>query len=83
MRNTNDSDFADHLGDYMVWIAQKRLTIQPAPYPEKALYEWVKPDTSAICLCGYGMVAKSVEWLKDKYALVMNSREQVKSREKS
>ena len=77
LRNTDDSNFTDHPGQYLIWIAQKKLLIQPSPYPEKALYEWVIFDKSEFCLCGFGTVAESVQWIKDIYKRTMNSRKLV------
>jgi len=77
LRNTDDSDFTDHPGQYMIWIAQKKLSIHPSPYPEKALYEWVTFDKSEFCLCGYGAVAESMQWIQDIYDRTMNSRKLV------
>lgn len=77
LRNTDDSDFTAHPGQYMVWIAQKKLPIHPAPYPGKALYEWVTFDKSVFCLCGFGTVAESVQWIRDIYKRTMDSRKLV------
>jgi hypothetical protein len=74
LRNTDDSDFTNHPGKYMIWIAQRRLPVHPAPYPKKALYEWVTFDKSQFCLCGFGAVAESEKWIQDIYERTMNSR---------
>jgi hypothetical protein len=77
LRNVDGSDFTNYPGEYMVWIAKMRLPISPAPYPEKALYEWVTFDKSEYCLCGYGTVAESLQWIQDIYKRTMDSRELV------
>ena len=77
LRNPDECDLTEHAGDYLVWIAQKKLSIHPAPYPEKALSQWIKFCKSEFCLCGFGMVAESVKWVKAKYDLAMNSRKLV------
>jgi hypothetical protein len=82
-RAFQQSNFTTRVGKYMIRIAQKKLPVQPAPYPEKALYEWVTPDKSAFCLCGYGTVAESFEWIKDLYEGVMNFRRKVKLEEQT
>jgi hypothetical protein len=74
LRNTDATDFTTHPGQFLIWIAKKRLAVHPAPYPEKALFEWVAFDESEFCLCGYGAVAESEEWIKDIYKRTMNSR---------
>jgi hypothetical protein len=78
LRNTDASDFTAKPGDYMIWIARKALPIHPAPYPEKALYHWVTFDKSVFCLCGFGTLAESVDWIQDIYKRTMNSRKRVK-----
>jgi hypothetical protein len=77
LRNTDDSDFTEHPGQYMIWIAKKSLPVHPSPYPEKALYEWVTFDKSEFCLFGYGAVAESAEWIQDIVKRTMNSRKLV------
>jgi len=74
IRSTDDSDFTTYPGQYMIWIAREALSINPAPYPEKALAEWVTFDKSKFCLCGYGVVAESVQWIQDIYNTTMASR---------
>jgi hypothetical protein len=74
LRNTDDSDFTVHPGHYMIWIALTRLPVHPVPYPQKALYQWVAFDRSSPCLCGYGAVAESVEWIRDLYDTTMATR---------
>ena len=74
LRNPDDCDLTEHAGDYMVCIAQKKLPIHPAPYPEKALGQWIQFNQSEFCLCGFGMVAESLKWVKKKYDLAMYSR---------
>jgi len=78
LRNTDDSDFTTHPGQYLIWITPQELSINPAPYPEKALAEWITFDKSEFCLCGYGVVAESVEWMQDIYTRTMNSRKLAK-----
>jgi len=78
LRNPDECDFTNRPGDYMVWIARKALPIHPAPYPEKALYDWVAFDQAEFCLCGYGAVAESVERIQDIYKRTMNSRKLAK-----
>jgi len=77
LRNTDDSDFTAHPGQYMIWIAQKKLQVDPMPYPEKALGQWIKFDKSEFCLCGFGVVAESVQWIQDIYKRTMDSRKLV------
>jgi hypothetical protein len=78
LRNTDASDFTAKPGHYMIWIAPRALPIDPAPYPTKALYEWVTFDKSGFCLCGFGTVAESVQWIGDIYTRTMNSRKLAK-----
>lgn len=78
LRNPDECDFNTRPGDYMIWIAKKQLPIHPAPYPQKALGQWVTFDKSSFCLCGYGRVAESVDWIQDIYERTMNSRRLVK-----
>ena len=82
LRNPDDCDLTRRAGDYLVWIAKKKLQIDPAPYPEKALGEWIKSDKSQFGLCGFGMVAESVEWVKHKYDLAMSARKLAREEEK-
>jgi hypothetical protein len=77
LRNTEDSDLTAHPGQYMIWIAKKKLSVHPLPYPEKALYEWVTFEKSEFCLCGFGAVAESVQWIQDIYKTTMDSRKLV------
>ena len=78
LRNPDECDLTEHAGDYQVWIAQKKLPIHPAPYPEKALGQWIQFNPSEFCLCGFGMVAESVKWVKEKFNLAMFSRQLAK-----
>ena len=78
LRNPDDCNLTDQAAHYMVWIAKKKLSIDPAPYPERALFDWVKFDKSEFCLCGFGMVAESVVWVKETYDLAINARKLVK-----
>jgi hypothetical protein len=79
LRNPDECDFTANPGDYMIWIAEKKLPIHPAPYPQKALAQWVVFEESKFCLCGYGVVAESVEWIKDKFNVAAKARKQAKS----
>jgi hypothetical protein len=78
LRNPDECDFTAQPGHYMVWIAKKKLPMHPAPYREKALYQWVKFDRSEFCLCGFGVVAESVDWIQDIYNRTMISRRTAK-----
>jgi hypothetical protein len=80
LRNTDESNFTTHPGQYLVWIAQKRLPIHPVPYPQEALFNWVRFDKNEFCLCGYGAVAESVQWVQRLYETAMASRKQVAGR---
>ena len=81
LRNTNDSNFTTHPGEYMIWIARERLPINPAPYPKKALAEWVTFDKSAFCLSGYGAVSESIDRIQRTYDIAMDSRKRAKGLE--
>jgi hypothetical protein len=72
LRRTDECDFTSKQGDYMVWICQTKLPIYPAS--DKALYEWVSFDKSTACLCGYGLVAETVDDMGDTYDRVMATR---------
>jgi hypothetical protein len=61
LRTTDECDFTQRPGHYMIWIAPEKLPIQPAP--DRALYEWITPERSKPVLCGYGMVAESEHFL--------------------
>jgi hypothetical protein len=79
LRHTDDADFTERTSHYMVWIAQKKLSVDPAPYHEKALYEWVTPEKSGFCLCGYGTVAESADWIKEIYERTISTRRRVEN----
>jgi hypothetical protein len=81
LRNTDDSDFTTHPGQYMIWVAEEKLSINPAPYPQKALAEWVTFDKSKFCLSGYGAVAESVEWIQELHKQTMDSRRRAEGME--
>jgi hypothetical protein len=78
LRNPDERDFTTHCGEYIVWIAQRKLQVIPEPYPKKALGDWVVADKTAFCWGGYGTVAESVDWVKDIYDRTMKGREQAK-----
>lgn len=78
LRDPDDCNFTDKAGHYLIWITKKKPEIDPVPHPDRALYDWIKPDRSEFILCGYGMVAESVNWINDTYNLAMKSREQTK-----
>jgi hypothetical protein len=72
LRMSGDYNFSTRPGDYMIWISKSALRVDPAP--EKALYEWVSFSSSSPCLCGYGMVAETVDQMGRFYELVMGTR---------
>lgn len=81
LRRTDECDFTTHPGDYLVYIAKEALPMHPAPYPQKALGQWVVFDKSEFCLCGYATVAESVQWVQDVYQRTMDSRKRVEEQE--
>jgi len=78
LRSPEVHDFTAHYGDYLVYIAERKLAIFPEPYPKKPLGDWVAVDKTAFCLGGYGTVAESADWMKDVYDRTMKGREEVK-----
>jgi hypothetical protein len=72
LRLTSEHDFTNRPGQYMIWIAERKLSIDARP--ERARYEWVSFDKSFPCLCGYGAVAESVEWIRNLYDTTMATR---------
>src|SRR5258708_36447006 len=50
LRTIDEIDFSQKPGDYLIWIAELEPSI--APEASKALYEWVSPNQSGVCLCG-------------------------------
>jgi hypothetical protein len=79
LRNTNLSDFTTSPGQFTIWIAPQKLPVHPAPYPQKALFEWVAFKKTEFVLCGYGTVAESVNWIEEIFERTMNSRRRVKN----
>lgn len=72
LRMTDDYNFTTRPGDYMIWIAEEKLAIDPQP--TKARFQWVSFKESTQCLCGYGTVAESVQWIREIYDRTMASR---------
>jgi len=77
LRNPDECNFTDCPGHYMVWIANKKLPIQPVPYPKEALFNWVKFEKHEFCLGGFGAVVESVESVQGLYETAMAARRQV------
>jgi hypothetical protein len=80
LRSTDDCNFSEHPGHYLVWITKDKFPVNPAPYPKKALFEWVEFDKTKFGLCGFGTVAVSVNWVQDLYNRASGSRQRVKER---
>lgn len=74
LRNPDQCNFTTQLGDYMVWISQTKLQVQPAP--DKALYEWVSFNRASPCLCGYGQVTESVVFMGEFYNRIIQARKE-------
>ena len=77
LRTSEDADFTKNPGQYMVWIVRKKLSVCPSQ--KKALFEWVTPDKSEFCLCGYGAVAESAQWMQAIYDKATASRKSLVS----
>jgi hypothetical protein len=72
LRESGTYDFKEHPGNYMIWITQAKVRVEPNA--ERAVYEWVIIDRSLPCLCGYGTVAESKDWINEIYNRTMASR---------
>ncbi len=72
LREVGDFNFTDRAGHYMIWITPSKPTVEPSP--EKAIYQWVLFDKSLFCLSGYGMVAESVDYIRETYDKTRASR---------
>jgi hypothetical protein len=77
LRFSDESNFADKPGHYMVWISRNELHFSPAA--EKAVYEYVTPDRSALCLCGYAVIADSPTRVQRYVEIVEKTRKSIEN----
>lgn len=78
LRNADVRDLTANCGDYIVWVAKRKLQLIPEPFSKKALGDWVVTDKSAFCWGGYGTVSKSARWIAELCERVKHSREHAK-----
>jgi hypothetical protein len=72
LRSPDNYNFEDKPGDYMIWIARNEPQFLPAA--DKALYEYVIFDKSALCLCGYGTIAESPSRVQKYVEMAVSNR---------
>jgi hypothetical protein len=77
LRTTGEHNLTTELGQYMIWIADKPLHVSARE--DRARYLWVTFDSASPCLCGYGVAAASIKWVREKYDSVMATRRQCRA----
>jgi hypothetical protein len=81
LRSPDKFNFEDNPGPYMIWIARNEPQFSPAV--EKSVYEYVTPDKSALCLCGYGTIADFPSRVQKYVAMALDNRESIKNEKTS